>query len=318
MAAGEDVPPVTFVGIGIGNRPNGGIAERFEGIGIPFFDFTFNGASPDDPDHPITTIDIARQYDGLADTPQFVLNPVADANAILGIVFVHALYGEEVSLDPNSPKYVEGTVKETWHDTTYYWIPTADLPLFDPLRLVGVPEPVIDVVEPFFKVLVEAGYDGSVPFHEPTPAQLIPVIDPVTLSAQLAGGIVDGANNAAKIVGAELPGYSALKDQVDAAESASATTIGVPYRDAARKINNAVNPIKTFAKVEGPIATGFDNVVNGLGVPAALNRGLDRVIPPVTGWAEDNVLFPRPEADPAGGRRGAPRAEEGGTRPRDA
>jgi PE-PPE domain-containing protein len=49
---------------------------------IPFFDFSFNGAADDSSEYPITTIDIARQYDGPADTPEFLLNPIADLNAI--------------------------------------------------------------------------------------------------------------------------------------------------------------------------------------------------------------------------------------------
>lgn len=304
-AAGEPVPNVTFVGIGVGNRPNGGIAERLSGIVIPFVDFTFNGASPADPAHPITTIDIARQYDGLADFPEFPLNPVADANAVLGVVFVHLLYGEEVSLDPTSPKYVPGTVVEepgenpNNPDTTYYWIPTADLPLLDPLRLAGVPEPVIDVIQPFLKVLVEAGYDRSVPFSTPTPAQLIPTIDPVTFTIELAGGVVDGVDNAAKLVGGDLPGYAALKQQLVAAQASSASTIGAPYRDVVSSINSAVNPFQAFAQIEGPLATQFDGVVNGLGVPQLLNNVVDPVLTPVTAWVEDKILFPQPNATPA-------------------
>ncbi len=59
-------------------------------------------------------------------------------------------------------------------NTTYYFFETQDLPLFGPLRTLGVPEPVIDVVEPFFRVIVELGYDRSIPAWEPTPARLIP------------------------------------------------------------------------------------------------------------------------------------------------
>jgi PE-PPE domain len=298
MAAGEPVPNVTFVGIGVGNRPNGGIAERLSGIVIPFVDFTFNGASPDDPEHPIKTIDIARQYDGLADFPEFPLNPVADANAVLGVVFVHLLYGEEVSLDPNSPDYVDGTVKQQDGDTTYYWIPTAELPLFDPLRLAGVPESVIDIVQPFAKVLVEAGYDRSVAFGEPTPAQLIPTIDPVTFSIELAAATLEGADNAAKLVGGELPGYAALKQQLSAAQASSAAAIGVPYHDVVSSINDAVNPFQTFAQIEGPLATQFDGVVNGLGVPRLLNQVIDPVLTPITAWAEDKVLLPQAGTTP--------------------
>jgi hypothetical protein len=291
------VPPVTFVGIGVGNRPNGGIASRLDGLVIPFFDFTFNGAAPTDTG--FRSIDIARQYDGLADTPQFVTNPVALANAVLGVLFTHAFYGEEVSLDPSSPKYVQGTVEQQRGNTTYYWIPTADLPLFDPLRLLGVPEGVLDIAEPFVKTLVEAGYDRSVPFGQPTPAQLIPVIDPVTFGLQLTGAVLEGADNAAKLVGGALPGYAELSSAVQELEKVSAEAIGRPYGDVVRSINNAFNPIVAFNRIEGPIVTAIDSVVNATGLPRLLNQAIGSVLFPLTAWAERNVLFP--ESDTAGG-----------------
>ncbi|RWA21272.1 hypothetical protein MELE44368_16245 [Mycolicibacterium elephantis DSM 44368] len=295
-ARGEEVPEVIFVGIGVGNRPNGGIASRLAGITIPFFDFTFNGAAPTDLG--FETIDIVREFDGLADTPQFLFNPVATLNAIFGVLFVHALYGPEVSLDPNSPKYVPGTVVQQYGDTTYYWIPTEDLPLFDPFRLFGVPEQVIDVFEPFFRVLVDAGYDRTIPFGEPTPAQLIPVIDPVTFAIQLAGAVVEGANNAARIFGGQLPGYELLTAQLESLEALSANVIGVPYRNAVRQLNTYFNPFQAFAAIEGPVATAFDSVLNSLGVPDLLNLIIDPVLFPLTAWAEDNLLYPRPDAPP--------------------
>lgn len=295
-ARGEEVPDVTFVGIGVGNRPNGGIASRLAGITIPFFDFTFNGAAPTDLG--FETIDIVREFDGLADTPQFLFNPVATLNAIFGVLFVHALYGPEVSLDPNSPKYVPGTVVQQYGDTTYYWIPTEDLPLFDPFRLFGMPEQVIDVFEPFFRVLVDAGYDRTIPFGEPTPAQLIPVIDPVTFAIQLAGAVVEGANNAARIFGGQLPGYKLLTAQLETLEALSANAIGVPYRNVVRQLNTHFNPFQAFAAIEGPVATAFDSVLNSLGVPDLLNLIIDPVLFPLTEWAEDNVLYPRPDATP--------------------
>jgi hypothetical protein len=54
------------------------------------------------------------------------------------------------------------------------------------------------------------------------------VIDPVTLTIQPAGAVLGGANNAAHLVDAELPGYAALAEQVAAAESASVTDVGAP------------------------------------------------------------------------------------------
>ncbi|QZH58305.1 PE-PPE domain-containing protein [Mycolicibacterium farcinogenes] len=287
---GEDIPNVVFVGIGVGNRPNGGIAMRLNGITIPFFHFAFNGAAPTDSG--ITTIDIVRQYDGLADFPQFPINVVALANALIGVVTVHAMYGEEVSLDPQSPKYVPGTKVEVVGDTTYYTIPTKDLPLLDPLRLVGVPESVLDIVEPTLRVIVEAGYDRTVSAGIPTPAQLIPVLDPATFTLQLAQGVLDGANNAFAIIGAELPGYEDLTSQLTAMEGQSAETIGGPYGDVVRDINANVNPFTAFADVEGPIADAFDRVLIDLGVQWALNKVIDPVLFPATGYLEDKILFP--------------------------
>ena len=72
--------------------------------------------------------------------------------------------------DPTTSPAYQGT----HGDTSYYFFPTQDLPLFAPLRTLGVPESLIDVVEPFFRVLVELGYDRSIPPWEPTPARLIP------------------------------------------------------------------------------------------------------------------------------------------------
>jgi hypothetical protein len=50
------------------------------------------GAEPTDAGVP--TIDIANQYDFFADFPQFPINPVAGLNAIFGIIYAHAAYGD--------------------------------------------------------------------------------------------------------------------------------------------------------------------------------------------------------------------------------
>lgn len=198
-ARGEAVPDVTFVGIGVGNRPHGGITTRLNGITIPVFDFTFNGPAPTDPEFGFTTIDIAREYDGLADFPLYVADLPAVLNALLGIVFVHGRY-DEVSLDPNSPKYVPGTIEQQYGDTTYYLIPTPDLPLFDPARAIGVPESLIDVVEPVVKVAVDAGYDRTIPFGEPTSLRVVPQVDRAEFTADLVAAVGTGVANALKLV----------------------------------------------------------------------------------------------------------------------
>ena len=131
------------------------------------------------------------------------LNLVADLNALLGFFYVHT-YPFDVSLAPDPStstpfqKYIDGR-------TTYYFFETQDLPLFAPLRLLGVPESVIDVVEPFFREIVDLGYDRSIPPWKPTPARLIPTLDPATVAADLVNAIGEGIDNAAALIGAPPP-----------------------------------------------------------------------------------------------------------------
>jgi PE-PPE domain len=203
-ALGEPVPAMTFVGVGVGNRPHGGIATYLQGVTIPIVDFSFNGPAPTDPEYGFTTIDIAREYDGLADFPQYPIDLLADLNAVLGVLFVHTTYNQ-ISLDPNSPKYVPGTTAQQYGDTTYYQIPTPQLPLFDLARMVGVPEKLIDVVEPVAKVIVDAGYDRTIPFGQPARFGLIPAIDPAKFASELGAAVGIGFQNALRLIAPAAP-----------------------------------------------------------------------------------------------------------------
>ena len=192
---GTDAPDIDFVLTGDPNVPNGGLAARFPGLYIPVLDVTLNGAAPTDTQ--FDTVEIISQYDGSSDFPLYPLNLVADVNAVLGVVYTHP-YDLDASLaDPTVPPPIHTKTG----DTDYYFFPTDDLPLFAPLRSVGVPEPVIDVVEPFFREVVELGYDRSIPPGEPTPARLIPPINPVKVAADLVNAVGEGVNNALALTG---------------------------------------------------------------------------------------------------------------------
>ena len=93
--------------------------------------------------------------------------------------------------------------------------------MFDPLRQLGVPEPLIDVVEPFFRVIVDLGYDRSIPPWEPTPARLIPPLNPVKVTTDLVTAIGEGINNAAALVG--LPPLLSIPAPVTLAAPAAET-----------------------------------------------------------------------------------------------
>src|ERR1700678_3256327 len=283
LQAGQH-PDVTFLVLGDPNRPDGGIDERFDGMYTPGLgggNMPLNGAEPTDAGIP--TIDIANQYDPVADYPQFPINPVADLNALLGLIYAHAAYGDGVfpeeipALWPPSPplegpfadQYVLGSteiVKQVDGDTTFYFIPTTELPLLDPLRSLGVPEPVLNIFQPALQVIVEAGYDRSIPFGDPTPAELIPTIDPATFTLELANGVVQGANNAFELFGAQLPAFAQLESDFASAEAWSETNIGVPYDQLVNQINTDFDPFTLFTSIEGPIGEDIQTLLNDTGI----------------------------------------------------
>jgi len=240
-----------------------------------------NGAEPTDAGIP--TIDIANQYDPVADYPQFPINPVADLNALLGLIYAHAAYGDGVfpeeipALWPPSPplegpfadQYVLGSteiVKQVDGDTTFYFIPTTELPLLDPLRSLGVPEPVLNIFQPALQVIVEAGYDRSIPFGDPTPAELIPTIDPATFTLEFANAVVQGANNAFELFGAQLPDFTQIESDFASAEAWSETNIGVPYDQVVTELNNSFDPFTLFDQIEGPIGQDIENLLVDTGI----------------------------------------------------
>lgn len=155
---------VSFMMLANPNRPNGGILERFVGAYIPFFGVTFNGATPtySPQQAPLTTVDIARQYDGWTDFPTNPLNLLADINALMGTTLLHYDY------------YGAGTpqLQGQFQDTTYYLIPAPVVPLLMPLTYIPwVGRPLAIALDPAMRVLIETGYDRTINPGLPTPAK---------------------------------------------------------------------------------------------------------------------------------------------------
>lgn len=85
---------------------------------------------------PYATTEIVREYDGLSDWPNHP-TALSALNAVMGVAFVHPFYGD--AANPSTP----GTLKTVTTNaaggvTTHYVVPTAGLPITQPLRYLGV------------------------------------------------------------------------------------------------------------------------------------------------------------------------------------
>jgi hypothetical protein len=194
---------LSFVLAGDPNNPDGGLYERFDGLYIPGFNETFNGATPDlDYSTAIYTI----QYDGFGDFPRYPLDLLADANAIAGLYYDHL--SPTPAYESLTPAQVATAIVEpvspgAGGDTTYFMIPIQTLPLLEPLVQAGAPQWLTDLVNPDLRVLVDLGYgnisaamSGTEYANVPTPASVIELVNPITVAVDLAKGTAQGVTAA--------------------------------------------------------------------------------------------------------------------------
>lgn len=155
-----DPDQLNFVLVGNPSNPNGGLLERFDlpagsSPSIPSLGITFSGATPVT-EYP--TAIYTAEYDGFADFPRYPINFLSDYNALMGLLFAHTLY------PTYTPEQLASAVEvptSAGYDgaTTYYMIPTENLPLLDPVRAIPVLGPLVaDLLQPDLKVLVNLGY----------------------------------------------------------------------------------------------------------------------------------------------------------------
>jgi hypothetical protein len=201
LLAQQHVPSsdVNFVLVGPVGAPNGGIVGRFPGLSFPSLGLTFGGSIPS---NLFPTRIYTLEYDGWADFPQYPLNLPADINALMGMLYVHPHYlqltanqitpvadgGQAIQLATQGPT-----------QTTYYMIPTPNLPLLEPLRAVPIlGNPLADLIQPDLRVIVNLGYGNpdfgwsQGPANVPTPFGLFPNVDPIVVAGDLGAGAQEG------------------------------------------------------------------------------------------------------------------------------
>ena len=297
---GVGSPQVSFILTANGNRPNGGILARGpEGLTIPIAGLTFSGPTPTDSIY--STIDISRQYDGWSDQPTNPLNLLSMGNALVGTYYLHQNY-DEVTLD-------EGEFQDQVGDTTYYLVPTEILPILIPLDSVPVVGHALAVTaDPFFRVLVEAGYDRTISPGTPTNWNLLYFPNPADLAHNLVVAIPTGLDNGVADVtgdegnrpfGTEKPGPYGVggppveidqqntqltSEQTSGPPVVTASTEEVPEpgptqpvqtkRPILTALNNAATRVQAQGEVrENPLAVPNGSTVLLEGVPGAGSTG---------------------------------------------
>ena len=300
---GTEAPDIDFVLSGDPNLPNGGIASRFPGLYIPILDVSFNGPAPTDTQ--FDTVEILRQYDGASDFPLYPLNLVATANALLGALYVHPYDLEPSLADPGTPPPIHTKTG----DTDYYFFETEDLPLFAPLRMIGVPEPLIDVVEPVVKVIVELGYDRTIPPGQPTPARLIPRLNP-TVVPDLVNAVGEGVNNALALTGSaplmKIPAPGSSADTNGGGVVGSPDKV-VDLNAVGDGIDNSLSALNPFGTDQGNKQVGTDG--ENSGPQTALGRWRKLTPKSLTDGFKFTPLKPR--SSKADNRTGGPVATVG-------
>lgn len=181
---------VSFVLTSNPNRPNGGILERFVGAYLPVLGVTFDGAMTTNSPQPtpLTTVDVAYQYDPVSDFPTNPLNLLADLNVALGFLYFHP---ETAYFAVNSLE-----LQGQYQDTTYYLAPAKTLPLLMPLEQIPfIGPPIAATLDPPLRVLVEAGYDRTINPGQPTPAKYLYFPGPIKTAINFLIAIPTGWDN---------------------------------------------------------------------------------------------------------------------------
>jgi hypothetical protein len=197
---------ISFIFVGNEMNPNGGFLSRFPDLQLPSLGLDFYGATAD---NAYPTINYTREYDGFADFPRYPLNFLSVLNAGMGIVYVHTKYapGSDCRTFCLTKEEVVAAVPlpTTSPTQNYYFIPTEDLPLLQPLRLLPlIGNPLADLIQPVLKVIVDLGYadpaHGFTTATQPyanilTPFGLFPEVSPLEVLTKLVDGVGQGISD---------------------------------------------------------------------------------------------------------------------------
>jgi hypothetical protein len=164
---------LNFVLLADPNNPMGGVLTHF----IPGFG-TFHWPTPLTTSY-MTSI-FTLQYDAVADFPLHPLWLPSDLNALFGFLNLHGTV-------PYLPAaQVASAIQSQIGNLSFYFMPTAQLPLLDPLRMLPIlGNPLADLVQPFLKPIVDLGYAPG----------FVPPLNPLSIAGYIGQGATAGITN---------------------------------------------------------------------------------------------------------------------------
>ncbi len=202
LAAGIPSTDVNFVLVGDPMNPNGGMFTRFPGLKLPNLGALYSGGTPVN-DYP--TVIYTAEYDGFADFPRYPIDVLADLNALMGVVYVHNNYASFTATQLASAFQLP-TSEPTM--TTYYMIPTENLPLLEPLRAIPyIGNPLADLLQPDLTYLVNWGYGDPAHGYSTGPANVntpFGFLPPHAATVALRQDLVTGTQQGIAAFGTDL------------------------------------------------------------------------------------------------------------------
>ena len=226
----------------------GNSGRKYGGLNAFFWGNLFNILmTPTDTDYDV--LDVAREFDLLADFPDNPFNLLAVANAVAGFNNIHLGYSD-VELDaPGNYVWKEG-------NTTYVYIPTEHLPILQGLRDVGLGA-LADQWEAPLREIINSAYDREY-LEDAT------IIPEAVTEDELADSVQPASSPTAAVTGAPCSGYNT--DGCDILAEQSYQSVTAPDLESPAWQNVLPNLFNAVAGIPRAYLDGLNDLSHALEV----------------------------------------------------